>query len=140
MRRRAVALALLVLCRCGTVRAQSLPEFRVVRAVQPPKIDGDLGDPTWEGDPLTLGDWISYNPLRGEKNAPPTEVRVAYDDRYLYFAFHCFDNDPDRIRTTLSKRDKAFNDDWVGLSLDSAATGQTAYHLFVTRAAFKWTP
>ena len=113
------------------VEAQTLPDFHVSRAGMPPKIDGDLSDAVWEGPPLVLEEWVSYNPLRGEKNGPPTEVRVAYDDRYLYFAFHCFDNEPDRIRTTLSKRDNAFNDDWVGLSLDSAATGQTAYHLFV---------
>ena len=113
------------------VHAQGLPEFRVSRAVQPPAINGDLGDQVWNDDPLVLGDWISYNPLRGEKTAPPTEVRVAYDDRNLYFAFHCVDSEPDRIRTTISRRDNAFNDDWVGLSLDSTGTGQTSYHLFV---------
>ena len=120
-----------VLLAVTPLQAQTLPDFRVSRALVPPKIDGDLSDTVWEGSPLAIGEWVSYNPLRGEKNAPPTEVRLAYDDRYLYFAFHCFDSEPDRIRTTISKRDSAFNDDWVGLSLDSAATGQTAYHLFV---------
>ena len=56
---------------------------------------------------------------------------IAYDDRNIYFAFHCFDNEPDKIRTTISRRDSAFNDDWIAMSLDSAGTGQTAYHLFV---------
>src|SRR5438552_2611602 len=93
------------------LQAQNLPDFRVSRVLIPPKIDSDLSDSAWEGPPLTIGEWVSYNPLRGEKNAPVTEVRVAYDDRYLYFAFHCFDNEPDRIRTTISKRDGAFNDD-----------------------------
>src|SRR5207237_8335237 len=78
-----------------------------------------------------LNDWISYNPLRGAKTDLRTEVRIAYDDRNIYFAFHCFDTEPDKIRTTLSRRDTAFNDDWIAMSLDSAGTGQTAYHLFV---------
>ena len=56
--------------------------------------------------------------------------RVAYDDRNIYFAFHCFDNEPAKIRTNVTKRDSAFNDDWFALSLDSAGTGQAAYHLF----------
>src|SRR4029077_5713347 len=79
------------------------------------------------------GDWVSYNPLYGEKaqQQQRTEVRIAYDDRYIYFAFHCFDSEPGKIRTTISRRDDVFNDDWVALSLDSAGTGQTAYHLFV---------
>jgi hypothetical protein len=130
---KAIAVALVCLLAVATgSQAQTLPDFRVSRVPVPPTIDGDLSDAIWETlAPLTLGEWVSYNPLRGEKTAPPTEVRVAYDDRYLYIAFHCFDSEPDRIRTTITKRDTAFNDDWVGLSLDSAATGQTAYHLFV---------
>src|SRR5262249_18351689 len=60
-----------------------------------------------------------------------TEVRIAYDDRNLYFAFHCFDSEPDKIRSTISRRDTPFNDDWIAISLDSANTGQAAYHLFV---------
>ncbi len=99
--------------------------------MQPPKIDGDLGDHVWNDDPLVLGDWISYNPLYGDKMSQRTEVRIAYDDQNLYFAFHCFDSEPDRIRTTISRRDSVFNDDWVGLSLDSTSTGQTSYHLLV---------
>jgi len=115
------------------LRAQDRPEFRVARAAEPPTIDGVLNDEVWKQEPLVLGDWISYNPLRGDKMPTllRTEVRIAYDDRNLYFAFHCFDNEPDKIRTTVSRRDNAFSDDWIAMSLDSAGTGQTAYHLFV---------
>ena len=111
--------------------AEGRLEFRVSRAAQPPKIDGNLDDDVWNDDPLVLGDWLSYNPLYGTKMLQRTEVHVAYDDRNLYFAFHCFDNEPDKIRTTISRRDNIFNDDWVGLSLDSNGTGQTSYHLMV---------
>jgi len=114
-------------------RAQDRPAFRVERAEQPPKIDGVLDDEVWQRDPLPLADWLSYNPLRGDPLPVDlrTEVRVAYDDRNLYVSFHCFDSEHDKIRTTIARRDTAFNDDWVALSLDSASTGQTAYHLFV---------
>src|SRR5437879_9768076 len=114
---KAVAVALVCWLAAATgSEAQTLPDFRVSRAPVHPTIDGDLSDAVWETlAPLTLGEWVSYNPVRGEKSAPQTEVRVAYDDRYLYIAFHCFDSEPDRIRTTITKRDTAFNDDWVGL-------------------------
>jgi hypothetical protein len=111
--------------------AQNRPQFEVPRITQPPRIDAELDDEAWREDPLDIGEWISYNPLRGEKFDKRTEVRIAYDDRNIYIAFHCFDSEPDKIRTTISRRDSVFNDDWVGLSLDSAGTGQTAYHLFV---------
>jgi hypothetical protein len=82
--------------------------------------------------PLPADEWVSYNPVRGDKMADlfRTEARVAYDNRNIYFAFHCFDNEPDKIRTNVSRRDSAFNDDWIAMSLDSAGTGQSAYHLF----------
>jgi hypothetical protein len=114
--------------------AQAPPDFRVSRASVAPRVDGDLSDAIWETTPpLSLTEWRSYSPMRGE--AMPefehTELRVTHDDRYIYFAFHCVDSDPTRIRSTLHRRDDAFNDDWVGLSLDSTASGQSAYHLFV---------
>ena len=60
-----------------------------------------------------------------------TEVYVAYDSGNLYFTLHCLDSEPEKIRTTISRRDSIFNDDWAGLSLDSAGTGQTSYHLLI---------
>ena len=65
---------------------------------------------------------------------PPRKRRTSglgYDDEALYFAFRCLDTQPDKIRTTISRRDNAFSDDWVGVSLDSSRAGQLAYHLFV---------
>ena len=111
--------------------AQAPADFQVSRAATPPAIDGDLGDEAWLGNPLEMGQWVTYNPHRGEKVPTRTEVRIVYDDRNIYFAFHCFDDEPDKIRTTVSRRDSVFNDDWIALSLDSAGTGQTAYHLFI---------
>ena len=86
---------------------------------------------------MPTGQWVSYNPNRGDKmpDVYKTEVRIAYDDRNIYFAFHCFDNEPDKIRTNVAKRDTAFSDDWIAISLDSAGTGQTAYHLFSNPSA-----
>ena len=109
----------------------SQPPLKPVRAFTPPKVDGILDDHVWTADPLPLGTWMSYNPMRGEAAAEKTDVWIAYDSDAVYFAFRCLDSRPDRIRTTISRRDNAFSDDWVGLSLDSTRAGQLAYHLFV---------
>src|SRR5215831_20926491 len=81
------------------VHAQERREFHVARAARPPKIDGDLNDDAWDDDPLVLGNWLSYNPLYGTPMPQRTDVRIAYDDRNLYFAFHCVDKEPEKIRT-----------------------------------------
>jgi Domain of unknown function (DUF5916)/Carbohydrate family 9 binding domain-like len=125
------------LCLCARAFAQPQADYRVPRATQPPKLDGVLDDQVWTQPPMPTGQWVSYNPNRGDSmpDAYKTEVRIAYDDRNLYFAFHCFDNEPDKIRTNVAKRDAAFSDDWIAISLDSAGTGQAAYHLFSNPSA-----
>jgi hypothetical protein len=111
--------------------AEDHPRIEPARAATPPAIDGLLDDAAWQAPPLALSDWLTYNPLNGEKIPQHTEVRVAYDDRYLYFAFHCVDPEPNKVKTTISRRDNMWGDDWVGLSLDSVGNGQSSYDMFV---------
>jgi hypothetical protein len=106
-------------------------------ATTSPKIDGTLDDEVWSGPPMVGDGWVSYNPLRGEAASERTHVWIAYDERALYFAFRCFDPEPDRIRATVSRRDTVFNDDWVAVSLDSTGAGQQSYHMFVNPAGIQ---
>jgi hypothetical protein len=129
---RIIIVAILLLCAVANAAAQSA-DIRIERASQAPKIDGILDDDVWaQTAPLPASDWVSYQPVRGDKMADAfrTEARVTYDDRNIYFAFRCFDNEPAKIRTNVSRRDSSFSDDWIAMSLDSAGTGQAAYHLF----------
>jgi hypothetical protein len=134
----AAVVCVVFLCLSGIALAQTEGEYRVTRTTAAPKIDGVLDDAVWGAvAPMPTGQWRSYNPNRGDDmpQAYRTEVRVTYDDRNIYFAFHCFDNEPDKIRTNVARRDSAFSDDWIAISLDSAATGQAAYHLFSNPSA-----
>jgi hypothetical protein len=105
-------------------------ELHARRAVTPPTVDGVLDDELWAGDPMPLQPWVSYNPLRGEAAQQRTDVWVGYDDKAIYFAFRCLDPEPEKIRSTISRRDNVWNDDWVAVSLDSSRAGQMAYHMF----------
>jgi len=111
--------------------AEERARLEPARVTTPPSIDGILDDESWQGPPLSLTEWLTYNPLNGDKLAQETEVRVVYDDRHLYFAFHCLDPEPGKVRSTMSRRDNLWNDDWVGLSLDSVGNGQSSYDMFV---------
>ena len=131
------AVCLLFAAAAAGAAAQTTQEYRVPRATEAPKLDGVLDDQVWSQAPMPTGQWVSYNPNRGDKmpDAYKTDVRVAYDDRNIYFAFHCFDNEPAKIRSNVAKRDASFSDDWIAISLDSAGTGQSAYHLFSNASA-----
>jgi hypothetical protein len=96
----------------------------------PPKIDGLLNDEAWTFTKLdTL--FLTYQPTFGDSLPFRTQVHLAYDSQNLYFAFNCLDKEPDKIKTSVSQRDKIFSDDWVGLSLDALGNKQRAYDLFV---------
>ncbi|MCK5644929.1 MAG: carbohydrate binding family 9 domain-containing protein, partial [Gammaproteobacteria bacterium] len=58
-------------------------------------------------------------------------IWTAYDGKNSYFAFKCFDTEPEKIKTSITRRDNIFADDWVGISLDSMGNKQTANELFV---------
>jgi hypothetical protein len=98
---------------------------------EPPVIDGVLDDEAWHEAPGETGEWLSYNPLHGEKIPQTTKIWIAHDSNYLYFAFQCDDPDPSRIKTSITRRDNIWADDWVGISLDALGTGQYSYHLMV---------
>ena len=130
------SVVLLLLAQAAAAQEAPAPRARIEasRTATPPRIDGSLEDAAWQGEALPLGDWLTYNPLNGEKLAQTTEVRVVYDDSAIYLAFRCRDPEPDKVRSTLSRRDQLWNDDWVGLSLDPVGNGQSSYDLFVNAA------
>jgi Domain of unknown function (DUF5916) len=111
--------------------AAARPSVRSQRLQHQPTIDGLLDDAAWNGAAVELGEFLSYNPLHGDRVPQTTKVWIGHDTDYLYFAFQCDDPDPSRIKTSITRRDNIWADDWVGLSLDALGTGQFAYHLMV---------
>jgi len=59
--RKTVVLVFVTFCHVFVLDARARPEFPVVQAQEPPRIDGALEDAVWQNSPLILGDWISYN-------------------------------------------------------------------------------
>ncbi|AMY08974.1 hypothetical protein LuPra_02182 [Luteitalea pratensis] len=110
----------------------SLAPLVATRTTVAPTIDGVLDDAAWTAAPVQAGeDWRSYNPLYGDQIQQHTTVWIAYDATSIYVAFKCDDPDPSGIKTSVTRRDNIWPDDWVGLSLDALGTGQTSYHLMV---------
>ncbi len=114
----------------GTVN-QNLRPLEMVKAEVPPVLDGSLDDAVWKKAALVDETWITYNPVNGNELPQKTRAYMAYDDQNLYFAFHCQDTQPDQIKTSLTKRDGIFEDDWVGLSIDTVGGKKYGYEFFV---------
>ena len=90
-----------------------------------PAIDGKLDDEIWKSA-IVLKDFYQIQP--GDNIAPskPTEVMLGYDSKFIYIAFHCYD-EPDKVRATIPKRDNIWNDDYVGILFDTFNDGRKAY-------------
>ncbi|MBN2135721.1 MAG: carbohydrate binding family 9 domain-containing protein [Acidobacteria bacterium] len=95
------------------------------------KIDAVLNEPVWNNDALVDDYFITYSPLNGEKLPFKTRVQAAYDDDNLYFAIYCYDDDPQKIKTSIAKRDNISYDDWVSISLDPLGNRQSLYRFYV---------
>ena len=98
----------------------TMPKF-----ARAPVIDGKLDDEIWKSA-IVLKDFYQIQP--GDNIAPskPTEVMLGYDSKFIYIAFHCYD-EPDKVRATIPKRDNIFNDDYVGILFDTFNDGRKAY-------------
>jgi Domain of unknown function (DUF5916)/Carbohydrate family 9 binding domain-like len=107
------------------------PSLRSHRLTQPPAIDGVLDDEAWQDGSVETGEWLSYNPLFGSSVPQKTTVWIGHDPNFLYFAFQCDDPEPSNVKTSITRRDNIWSDDWVGISLDALGTGQISYHLMV---------
>src|SRR6188474_773112 len=92
---------------------------------KPPTIDGKLDDEVWQ-TAAVLKDFYQVQP--GDNLIPQnqTEVRLGYDPRYLYIAFHCYD-DPAKVRANIAKRDNIWDDDYVGILFDTFNDQRRAY-------------
>lgn len=115
----------------GAPSSAARPDLRPQRVTRAPVIDGLLDDEAWKLPPMETGEWLSYNPLYGDRIPQKTKVWVAADADYIYFAFQCDDPEPSGIKTSVTRRDNIWADDWVGISLDALGTGQLSYHFMV---------
>lgn len=107
------------------------PLLRVPRLERPLVLKGDLSDPLWAQARLDLPPFRTYSPTRGDILPQDTEVYLACDDAHIYVGFRCRDREPGAIKASLARRDAMWNDDWVGLSLDTFGSRQSALDLFV---------
>ena len=94
------------------------------------QVDAILDEIAW--DRALVVD-INYETRPGE-NIPAsvqTKAMVTYDRSHIYVAFRALDPDPKKIRAHLSDRDTAWNDDWVGIVLDTFNDERRAFEFFV---------
>ena len=90
-----------------------------------------MNEPFWETiEPLHSTQKV---PNAGDEPTQKTEIRIAYDEKYLYLSGRLFDNEPNKINTNTKRRDDfTENTEWCGLLIDTYNDRENALAFFVT--------
>jgi len=111
----------------------SLPAHETLKPLRvsaPPVIDGVLDDAAWQ-EAQQITDFKTFFPDFGRAPSERTLAYMAYDAENLYFAFHCHDRSPDKVKASMASRDTIQTDDFVCINLDSFNDQQTFYAFYV---------
>jgi len=104
---------------------------------KPPAIDGHLDDEAWaQGE--WAGDFRQQIPTEGGAPSQPTELKILYDDRHIYFAIRAYD-DPAKVLRYAGRRDDFSNYavDVVGVCFDSYNDKRTGFEFDLTAGGAK---
>jgi len=111
------------------------PELSATRLSVAPVLDGDvLGDNAWSNTVPTSEFW-QVQPDDGQPSTQRTEVFVGYTDTALHIGVVAYDDNPERIIVTDSRRDSSLSDtDAFLVIIDGLLDRQNGY-VFGTNAA-----
>ena len=92
-----------------------------------PVIDGRLDDAVWADVP-PISEFVQVWPDEGAEPTEPSEVRIAYNHNYLFFAFRFLDKDAHLIRAkNLERGGRNDRDDHAYIGLDTYQDKRNAY-------------
>ena len=101
---------------------------------KPPVIDGRLDDDAWKQGEWA-GNYTQQIPTEGAPPSQPTELKILYDDRHVYFAIRAYD-DPTKVHRYPGRRDD-FTGDIVGVCFDSYNSKQSGFEFDLTAGGSK---
>jgi hypothetical protein len=112
-------------------RTGVLPARRITTAI---RVDGRLDEDAWR-DAAAAGRFTQESPHHGDDATSPTEVRVLYDDQYLYIGARMH-HAPGAggVTALVHRRDRDSASDWFGVALDSVHDRRTAHEFRVNAA------
>jgi hypothetical protein len=103
--------------------------YSIPHTDSPPSIDGKISEGEWADANIVY----LNNETEPSQNVPAlanTEVYMLEDGRNFYLAFNAYDPEPEKIRAFFSDRDTGFDDDRVGVILDTFNDERHSFQFF----------
>jgi hypothetical protein len=104
--------------------------FRVPHTDAEIGIDGVIDEKAWD-NALKLDLSYEVSPADNKLTEIKTEALLTYNKTHFFAAFRASDPNPDLIRARFSDRDSAFQDDFVGIVIDTFNDERRAFEFFV---------
>jgi hypothetical protein len=121
----------------GTASSRATATSAVAtRATAAPVLDGKTDDPAWQTAQV-IDHFLQYQPKKGIEPRFKTEVRVTYDDKYIYILGRMYDPAPDSIVSLLSRRDVRTASEQLKIVIDSYHDRRTGFEFCVNPAGVK---
>ncbi len=104
--------------------------FVVPRLVGPITLDGRVDEAAWDAvAPLPL---VTHWPAFGEEPSEPTEIRLTYDDAFVYVSCRCYAPTEAVFAASFQRDINTLGTDYLGLVLDTYNDNQTGVGFWTT--------
>ena len=101
---------------CAETEVFQAEAYRTYESIE---VDGELSESDWQ-KAIPIRQFTQYEPYEGAQMTEPTEVRILYDDRHIYFGFVCSESEPSKIVANKMRRDTMlYDNDTVFVMLDT---------------------
>ena len=117
------------------------PVVTVPRVEQPPVLEDflDMKVPArFAGRLGRVEGFIQRTPEDGSPSSQRTEVYLAYDAHNLYAIFIAHDDEPEKMRAHVSRREDVFGDEIVEIQLDTFNDERRAYSFVANPHGVQW--
>ena len=120
-----------------SVVAQQMP-YHPLRIKKNITLDGKLKEPEWQQAEME-SDFMQYDPTAGGLPIEKTELKILYNDEYLFVGFRAFYQNPGKIvRTALQRDFELGNDDGSAFIIDMYNDKSTGLAFITNTLNARW--
>ncbi len=124
-------------CFLGSILSAQDSSYYVTKLTQPIEFDGKVDESFWEDIepfPLTMS-----TPIQGGAPTERSDIRIAYDEDYVYLSGKLFDSEPSKIMANTKKRDAlTAATQWFGFVLDTYNDNENGLAFFTNPNGVRW--
>jgi len=131
-----ISLWLLLPGTCAAQPGDTADAIIIHKASYPVKFDGFMTEQAWDiADSFAM---ITHSPVFGNPPSERSDIRMIYDESYLYISAMLYDHDPSKIRISSKKRDEmGGGNDWLAVILDTYNDNENAMTFMTTPAGLR---